>query len=524
MNTGTVIWYNAKKGIGFIKPDEAGDDVFVHMKALKKTGLKQIKEGDRLLFEMETDDVTGKQAAANITQMTDEEGRILRNASRPAPTAKKQKSEPKPKSDASAFASLGLDPEIVKSLGFQGYEKPTPIQEQAIPAILKGRDIVGLAQTGTGKTAAFSLPLLQNLLMNPAELKPRSARALILSPTRELALQIHTAIKEYGKRMPLTITSVIGGAPIRKQMQALSKGVDVLVATPGRLEDLVDQKALRLDQTNFIVLDEADQMMDIGFLPSIKRILGKVASERQTLLFSATMPKAIKELTNTYLDDPVEVAVAQVSSTAERIKQSLMYLVKMNKGLALERIVKANPNKRIIVFSRTKHGSDKLVKWLGTQDIKADAIHGNKSQGQRQRALDDFRKGKTFVLIATDIAARGIDIPGIELVVNFDLPNVPEAYVHRIGRTARAGAEGRAIAFCAPDEQKQLADILKVIKQDIPVEVMEGLTNTPMPSMDKPAGGRGRASRPPRGGKWAGAGKGKANSSRNKGKPKARGR
>lgn len=510
MQTGTVIWYNAKKGIGFIKPDEAGDDVFVHMKALKLTHIKQVKEGDRLWFELAIDSVTGKQAAANVTRMTNDEVKVIKTTAHSEPKVPTSKPKEQIKSDASAFSRLGLEKNIVDALSIQGYETPTPIQEQAIPAILEGRDIVGLAQTGTGKTAAFSLPILQNLINNPTDLKARSTRVLVLSPTRELALQIHTSMRDYAKHMPLKITSVIGGAPIRRQIQALSKGVDILVATPGRLEDLVDQKALRLDQTTVVILDEADQMMDIGFMPAIKRILGKVAKERQTLLFSATMPKAIKELTTSYLNNPVEVTVAPVSSTAERIQQSLMYLVKMNKGLALERIVKANPQKRIIVFSRTKHGSDKMVKWLGTQDITASAIHGNKSQGQRQRALDEFRRGKVFVLIATDIAARGIDIPGIEIVINYDLPDVPEAYVHRIGRTARAGAKGRAIAFCSPDEHKQLYDIEKVIKQQISVETMEGLTNTPIPGLDMPSskrGGRGRSTRGT--GKWTG-GKGRS--------------
>ena len=322
--------------------------------------------------------------------------------------------------------------------------------------------------------------------MNPIAIKGRSARAIILSPTRELALQIHEAFVSFGKKLPLNFTHAIGGAPIRKQMRDLSKGVDILVATPGRLEDLVDQKGLRLDGTKFLVLDEADQMLDIGFLPAVKRIISKVSKDRQTLLFSATMSKEIKKLTEMYLDNPIQVSVTPENSTVDKIEQSLMHLSKQNKSLALQRIVTENPKKRVIVFSRTKHGSDKLVKWLGTQKIAADAIHGNKSQGQRQRALDDFKKGKTYVLIATDIAARGIDIPGIEIVINFDLPNVPESYVHRIGRTARAGANGKAIAFCAPDEHKQLWDIEKIIKMDIPVVEIDGLTQNLIPSFEKP--------------------------------------
>ena len=489
MLTGTVIWYNPVKGLGFINPDQGGDDVFVHMSALKASGLKVVKEGDMLTYELLLDEKTGKKAASNVTILKKDEASLLTSSSskpKNRDEKKKQRVE-QPKSDASAFSKLGLDAEIVKALGFLGYTLPTPIQSQAIPAVLNSKDLVGLAQTGTGKTAAFALPLIQQLLMNPIAIKGRSARAIILSPTRELALQIHEAFVSFGKRLPLNFTHAIGGAPIRKQMRDLSKGVDILVATPGRLEDLVDQKGLRLDETKFLVLEEADQMLDIGFLPAVKRIISKVNKDRQTLLFSATMSKEIKKLTETYLTDPVQVSVTPENSTVDKIEQSLMHLSKQNKGLALQRIISANPKKRVIVFSRTKHGSDKLVKWLGTQNIGADAIHGNKSQGQRQRALDDFKKGKTYILIATDIAARGIDIPGIEIVINFDLPNVPESYVHRIGRTARAGADGKAIAFCAPDEHKQLWDIEKVIKMDIPVVEMEGLTQNLIPNFEKPA-------------------------------------
>ncbi len=520
MLTGTVLWYDAKKGIGFVNPDEGENDVFVHMKALKASGLKDLAEGVRVSFDVQTDTETGRKAGANFALIKGE-------APRPRPKKKSPKekaAEAKviaetPKSDASAFGKLGLDPLLVKSLSFLGYTTPTPIQAQAIPAVLKDRDIVGLAQTGTGKTAAFSLPILHKLLHSPIERKARSTRVLILTPTRELAMQIHRNLRDMGKKLPLDFAVAIGGAPIRKQMQALSRGVDILVATPGRLEDLVDQKGLRLDQTNFVVLDEADQMMDIGFMPAIKRILPKLAKERQTLLFSATMPKLILELASDHLNDPVEVSVAPESTTAEKVKQEVMHLVKMNKGLALERIVKKNLGKRIIVFARTKHGSDKLVKWLGTQDIKADAIHGNKSQGQRQRALEDFRKGKTYVLIATDIAARGIDISGIEIVINYDLPNVPESYVHRIGRTARAGASGRAISFCSPDEQKLLRDIEKVIKKPVPVTQLEGLTSVVIPPEEKPEprgrSGRGRGG--PRPSKSFGGPK-------SKGKPKGGGK
>ena len=319
MLTGTVIWYNPVKGLGFISPDQGGDDVFVHMSALKANGLKVVKEGDKLAYELLLDEKTGKKAAATVSILKKEEAALLTSSS-PHPKVLKEKKKDRteqPKSDASAFAALGLDDEIVKALGFLGYETPTPIQQQAIPAVLDGRDLVGLAQTGTGKTAAFALPLIQQLLMNPIAIKARSARVIILSPTRELALQIHDAFVSFGKRLPLNFTHAIGGAPIRKQMRDLAKGVDILVATPGRLEDLVEQKGLRLDETKYFVLDEADQMLDIGFLPAVKRIISKVSKERQTLLFSATMSKEIKKLTETYLTDPVQVSVTPENSTVE---------------------------------------------------------------------------------------------------------------------------------------------------------------------------------------------------------------
>lgn len=520
MKTGSVIWYNAKKGIGFLKPDEDAADVFIHMRALKASGIKQVKEGDHLGYILAADPETGREAAAEIQRIPDADAAVLKSNA-PAPAPKVDKSR-EPDVDASAFGKLGLEAGLVRSLGFQGYTDPTPIQKQAIPIVLAGRDLVGLAQTGTGKTAAFALPILQKLLLNPIELKNRSAQVLILSPTRELALQIHKSFATYGKRLPLKFEAAIGGVPIRKQMRALDKGVDVLVATPGRLEDLVQQKAVRLDLTHTIVLDEADQMMDIGFLPAIRRILDLIGAKRQTLLFSATMPKAIAELSTDYLTDPAQVAVTPESTTVEKIDQKLMHLTKQNKGLALQELATRNPEKRIIVFARTKHGSDKLVKWLATQGTKADAIHGNKSQGQRQRALEDFRKGKTYMLIATDIAARGIDIPGIELVINYDLPNVPEAYVHRIGRTARAGASGRAISFCAPDEQKLLRDIEKTIKMDVPIAHLDGLTEVVIPRAEKPAprGGNRRNPSPRR----AGGGQGGKPANKNKGKPRRGGK
>ena len=371
------------------------------------------------------------------------------------------------------FTELGLSAPILKTLSNNDYSTPTPIQQQAIPAVLAGRDIVGLAQTGTGKTAAFALPILHRLSANIPN-GPRKIRALILAPTRELATQINDAIWTYSKGLGLRSSFVIGGVPIRKQKKQLADGIDILVATPGRLEDLISQKACSLSHIETIVLDEADQMLDIGFMPAIRRLLNQMPKKRQTLLFSATMPKEISSLANDYLTDPVHTSVNVVSKTADRIEQTVIHMENGAKPTAIFKLVQQHPGKRVIVFCRTKRGSDKVAKKLGAEGIGADAIHGNKSQGQRQRALDAFKKGDKPVLIATDIAARGIDIREVEVVVNYDLPNVPEAYVHRIGRTARAGASGFAVAFCSPEEQKLLRDIEKVIKMKIPAKMADG--------------------------------------------------
>ncbi|MCP5087460.1 MAG: DEAD/DEAH box helicase [Rhodobacteraceae bacterium] len=376
-----------------------------------------------------------------------------------------------------SFTNLGLSAPILKTLSNNNYDTPTPIQLQAIPAVLAGRDVVGLAQTGTGKTAAFTLPILHRLAASkPAQGRP--VRVLILSPTRELATQINNAIWTYSKGLGLQSTCVIGGVPIRKQQRILSQGIDILVATPGRLEDLVAQRSVRLNQVETVVLDEADQMLDIGFMPAIRRILKLVPQQRQTLLFSATMPKEIAALSQDHLTNPIEVSVTPKSSTAERIDQTVVHMEGASKPTAIFKLVQKHEGKRVIVFTRTKRGADKVARKLVAEGIGADAIHGNKSQGQRQRALDGFRKGNKLVLIATDVAARGIDIPDVGLVVNYDLPNVPEAYVHRIGRTARAGASGLAVTFCSPDEQKLLRAIEKLIKTSIPALDADG---TPMP-------------------------------------------
>ena len=392
-----------------------------------------------------------------------------------------------------SFTDLGLCAPILKTLANNNYDTPTPIQAQAIPAVLAGKDVVGLAQTGTGKTAAFTLPLLHRMQETKKKGQPH-VRMLVLSPTRELATQINDAIWTYSKGLGLRSSFVIGGVPIRKQQRQLAQGVDVLVATPGRLEDLVSQNSVKLDKVEFIVLDEADQMLDIGFMPAIKRIMKLLPAQRQTLLFSATMSKEIEGLAEEYLSNPAKVSVTPRSSTVERIDQTVIHMDGPSKPTAIFKLAQKHEGKRMIVFTRTKRGADKVAKKLGAEGIGADAIHGNKSQGQRQRALDAFRKGEKPVLIATDIAARGIDIPGVEVVVNYDLPNVPEAYVHRIGRTARAGASGLAVTFCSPDELKLLRAVEKVIKKNIPALEADG---TPVPESPNRRPGRASERRGP---------------------------
>ncbi|MBN9438936.1 DEAD/DEAH box helicase [Bosea sp. (in: a-proteobacteria)] len=393
------------------------------------------------------------------------------------------------------FTDLGLAEPLLKALAAEGYETPTPIQAQAIPAIRDGRDLLGAAQTGTGKTAAFSLPMLHRLLGQPRRVQPRSVRALILSPTRELAAQIEANIRGYAQFTSIKSTVIFGGVPVGKQIRALAQQVDILVATPGRLLDLVDQRAVSLREIEFLVLDEADQMLDLGFIHALRRIATLIPQKRQTLLFSATMPKAIREIASAYLTDPVEVAVTPVATTAEKIDQRVIFTEAGQKPALLAKTLSVPEMERAIVFTRTKHGADKVVRQLEQSNIKAAAIHGNKSQGQRERALGAFRDGELRILVATDIAARGIDVDGISHVVNFDLPNVPETYVHRIGRTARAGASGVAIAFCTPEERGDLAGIEKLTKVALtPIgEVPYWDGRTPKkPPQNQGRGGRGQ--------------------------------
>jgi ATP-dependent RNA helicase RhlE len=366
------------------------------------------------------------------------------------------------------FESLGLSQPILQSLQLKGYDTPTPIQQQAIPSVLEGRDLLGIAQTGTGKTAAFMLPSIDRLVAADKRPKPRTCRMLVLAPTRELAGQIAESAREYGHFSHLKVVTVFGGTSVNRNKQDVARGVDILIATPGRLVDLTEQRALDLSQVEILVLDEADQMMDLGFIHALKAIVKMIPKVRQTLFFSATMPKAIKDLAGQYLTDPVHVSVAPASTTAERVEQYVCFVGQAEKQALLTVVLrdgfKAGEMDRVLVFTRTKHGADRVVKKLEQAGIRANAIHGNKSQPQRERALDEFKAGTCKVLVATDIAARGIDVSGVSHVVNFELPNVAEQYVHRIGRTARAGREGVAISFCASDERDYLRDIQKLTK------------------------------------------------------------
>ena len=367
------------------------------------------------------------------------------------------------------FDALGLSPKILKALEKTTLKTPTPIQAQAIPHIMQGKDLMGLAQTGTGKTAAFGLPLLHRLLDIGHPPGPKNVRALILVPTRELATQIRDNFHTFTQGTAVKVVMVVGGASVNKQAQSLVKGTDVLVATPGRLIDLLERGDVSLEKCGYLVLDEADHMLDMGFIHSLRRIAKHIPLRRQTLMFSATMPKDITEIADTYLRDPVKVQVAPPGKPAEKVTQGVHFIPNGDKAKLLEEYLKKHPGEQALVFCRTKHGSDKLAKVLAQWDFRVGAIHGNRSQNQRDRILAEFKAGEVDVLVATDVAARGIDIPTVRHVYNHDMPNVPENYVHRIGRTARAGAEGSSISFCAPAEMVELQAIEKLLKKQLPV-------------------------------------------------------
>jgi ATP-dependent RNA helicase RhlE len=385
-----------------------------------------------------------------------------------------------------SFSELSLSAPLLKALASEGYDKPTPIQARAIPELLKGRDLLGIAQTGTGKTAAFALPILERLSHATERVAKNSCKVLVLSPTRELASQIGESFKTYGRNLKVTRAVVFGGVSIGKQIDILRGGVDVVVATPGRLVDLIERRALTLANVEVLVLDEVDQMLDLGFIHAIRKITGMLPKVRQNLFFSATMPKEISNLASGLLTNPVRVEVAPVATTVDRVNQSVIHVDQANKLKVLVDILKDNNMTRTLVFSRTKHGADKIMKGLSAAGYTASAIHGNKSQVNREKALAGFKAGKILVLVATDIAARGIDVDGVSHVINYDLPHVPESYVHRIGRTARAGAEGVAIAFCAGDERSLLKDIERTIRQSIPV-VQHALGKSNLPPAEHEA-------------------------------------
>jgi ATP-dependent RNA helicase RhlE len=441
-----------------------------------------------------------------------------------------------------SFTELGLATPLLRALDEAGYTTPTPIQEQAIPLVLQGRDILGIAQTGTGKTAAFALPILHQLAAKGGRPPRGGSRVLVLSPTRELATQIADSFKSYGAHLGFSVTTVFGGVPHGGQRRALAAGIDVLVATPGRLLDHMAAGTARLDRVEVLVLDEADQMLDKGFLPAIRKLIPTLPKARQTLFFSATMPTEIGRLAGELLRDPARVEVAPVATTAERVAQRILHVETARKRLLLARLLKGEGVGRTLVFARTKHGADRVVKQLAQDGLSANAIHGNKSQGQRERALQEFREGSAPILVATDIAARGIDVDNVTHVVQYDLPDVPESYVHRIGRTARAGASGEAVALVAAEELDKLWAVEKLIRTAIPAEDHRQDQSSPVArpvQTGRPAGrpqgnrdghrgggqgrGRGGAPRPQGqpGGQQRPAGSGAANQTRRRAMPAA---
>ncbi len=457
--TGTIKWYNRKQGFGFVAPDAGGEDIFIHHSALRQGRQEHIDEGDRIAFSVEQRQKGPSAVDVSLLEET------------PA--------RPERAGGAGSFADLDLAEGLLRAVRDEGYEEPTPIQAQAIPGVLAGRDLLGCAQTGTGKTAAFALPILQRLSASAGEQhrsngngknrSKRAVRVLVLSPTRELAIQIADFFSAYGRYAGLTNTVIYGGVGENPQVQALQRGVDIVIATPGRLLDLMGRGYVTLEHVEILVLDEADRMLDMGFIHDVRRIVKSVPKNRQTLLFSATIPRAIVELAGSILNDPLEVTISPEQPTVEAIEQAVLFVSKKGKQALLENLLGDPSITRALVFTRTKHGANRVVKHLARKGIRAEPIHGNKSQTSRQTALKNFRTGKTRVLVATDVASRGIDVDDISHVIQFDLPNEPETYVHRIGRTGRAGAEGIALAFCSDEERPYLKDIEKLIRMRVPV-------------------------------------------------------
>ncbi|MEM7599340.1 MAG: DEAD/DEAH box helicase [Pseudomonadota bacterium] len=395
----------------------------------------------------------------------------------------------------SKFEQLGLSPKLLKRLDHSGFSTPTPIQAQAIPLALEGHDIMGLAQTGTGKTLAFGLPMIDALLAKTGKPAPKTVKALILAPTRELVNQISDNLRAFTQPTPLTLVTVVGGTSMNQQIKLLDRGVDILVATPGRLIDHMNRGTVNLSTVRHLVLDEADQMLDMGFIHDLRKIAPKLGTPRQTMLFSATMAKQMEELSRSYLTNPRKVQVATPGKTANKIDQTVLFMEKVEKPGKLREVLSADPDALSLVFARTKHGAERLKKKLVADGYLAASIHGDKSQGQRDKAIKAFRDGKAKILVATDVAARGIDIPGVGYVINYDLPNAAESYVHRIGRTARAGLDGTAISFCSPEERGQLRDIEKLIGLKFGDDSDDDTGAAPKSA---PSKGKDRPARPPR--------------------------
>ncbi len=448
--TGTVKWYDQKKGFGFITPDIKGNDVFLHHTALKSDNSNRFIPGERISFTIQNQEKGI--AGLEVERFQDPK----ESPQRPAENYNFK------------FKELDLCPEILRAVSDLGYKTPTPIQAQTIPTILEGQDLLGCAQTGTGKTAAFALPILQRLSNPNKKRHSRHIKALVLSPTRELAIQIENNFNLLGKYTSLKTTVIYGGVGQNPQVKALQSGVDIVVATPGRLLDLERQGHLDLSHIEIFVLDEGDRMLDMGFIHDIRSIIEIIPKEnRQTLLFSATIPREIKLLSNTILRNPLEFTISPENPTLESINQGAFFISKTKKQILLEQILSDHTITKALVFTRTKHGANRIVKNLTKKRILADVIHGNKSQTARQAALKSFRIGKIRVLVATDVASRGIDVIDISHVIQFDLPDVPETYVHRIGRTARAGAKGTAFLFCEYEQKKELREIEKFIQMRI---------------------------------------------------------
>ncbi|AHD01107.1 DEAD/DEAH box helicase [Leisingera methylohalidivorans] len=403
------------------------------------------------------------------------------------------------------FSTMGLPEKLLTRLQDLGLNDPTPIQARAIPHALNGQDVLGLAQTGTGKTAAFGVPLIAQMMQYGRKPAANTVRGLVLAPTRELANQIAATLKGLTENTPMKVGLVVGGVSINPQISRIAKGTDILVATPGRLIDILDRGALDLGSCDFLVLDEADQMLDLGFIHTLRKIAALLPAERQTMLFSATMPKQMNEIANSYLQSPVRIEVSPPGKAADKVTQSVHFIAKAEKLSLLKELLADHKDERALVFGRTKHGMEKLMKVLDKAGFAAAAIHGNKSQGQRERALAAFKSGDIKVLVATDVAARGLDIPDVKHVYNYELPNVPDAYVHRIGRTARAGKDGAAIAFCSPDEMDELKAIQKVMKTTIPVA--SGRAWEALPDPAAPGGKPGGRPGGRRGGGGFGGGK-----------------